>query len=298
MDSGRRNGSQGVDDRAARDRAVPEPAGGLDVPVEVPVARAGRIAPRAWVLVVGLRGRRDRGGGRRGDGLAVAVGVAGAVARCARRAQPQPARVLPERVVGNGRSGGARRRDRRVRRLGGAAGSRARRVALRAARHRALAPAGLLAHGVQLGQPHDRGVARCGRVPRRVLRRQLDPVRPRRPRRVRRVRGGRPGGVHGLRVAPRRTVAARRGPRRPGHRRSQRAARALRRAGGFRRHGGGLARRRARALPRAVRAGARVRPRPAHCLAVGPRRREGAFAPSRLPRRRGRARSSSPPSRS
>ena len=41
-------------------------------------------------------------------------------------------------------------------------------LAVRAARHRALAPARVLAHGVQLGKPHDRGAVRRGRVPRGV----------------------------------------------------------------------------------------------------------------------------------
>ena len=56
----------------------------------------------------------------------------------------------------------------RVRRLGGVPGPGGRRVAVRAARHRALAPARVLAHGVQLGEPHDRGAVRRGRVPRGV----------------------------------------------------------------------------------------------------------------------------------
>ncbi len=287
MDSGRRNGSQGVDDRAARDRAVPEPAGGLDVPVEVPVARgvgSRRVRGYSWsVFAVAAI-------------AAVAVAVSGSplpsvwpvlllgalVALSLNQLAFFPsewsataeAAVLVAAIVGFADSAEllgpllvallcgpldiVHWRQRAFWRMAYNSGNRM--IA-------ALLAAGVF-HVAYSGDGWIRFVAR-------------------RPRRVRRVRGGRPGGVRRLRVAPRRTVGARRGPRRPGHRRPQRAARALRRAGGVRRHGGGLARRRARALPRAVRAGARVRPCPTHCLAVGPRRREGAFAPSRLPRRRG-----------
>ena len=49
MDSGRRNGSQGVDECAARDRVVPPPAGGLDVPLPRGVG-SRRVRVYSWAV--------------------------------------------------------------------------------------------------------------------------------------------------------------------------------------------------------------------------------------------------------